>query len=284
MKKLSLYIILVLLCFNAETKAAKKNYSGFILYNFFNEEKRYEDKNFPNPNNLAPISRTYKGKTPNISLINGTDLKIIIYSHGTTRPQKREKCSKWFNSIPETLLVLKEINNTYFYYLCSKATDGPRVGSYISKRTKEIDNVLDQLISAGVKPENIFLAGYSAGGWASLMMMDRVGKKFNSAIVFAPTFSGPRSEISQYPKWRREARPRQIKKMTKAKTVKALIFAYEDDKFNRPQELIFLKEKYPNSVELVGYKCGKGHNTTNNDCRFNKTKQSIKNYFEKQNK
>ena len=47
--------------------------------------------------------------------------------------------------------------------------------------------------------------------------------------------------------------------MTEVKAVKALIFAYEDDAFNRPKELNFLKEKYPDSVELVGYKCGKGH-------------------------
>ena len=42
----------------------------------------------------------------------------------------------------------------------------------------------------------------------------------------------------------------------------------------------FLIEKYPDSVELVGYKCGNGHGTMNNDCRLNKTKKIIKNYFE----
>ena len=60
------------------------------------------------------------------------------------------------------------------------------MGSYIDKRKREINKVLDQLISVGIKPENIFLTGYSAGGWTSLMMMDQVEKKFNSAIVFAP--------------------------------------------------------------------------------------------------
>ena len=254
----------------SEHLASKKNTSGFMLYNY------------PNPNNLAPISRTYKGKTPNISLINGTDLKIIIWSHGTDRPQKREKCYKWSNPIPNTLLILNEINNTYFYFLCSRAVDGATVGSYIYKRKKEINKVLDQLISAGVKPENIFLAGQSAGGWTSLMMMDQVEKKFNSAIVFAPAFAGPRSETSRFPKWRMLERPRQVKKMTKVKAVKALIFAYEDDAFNRPQELIFLKEKYPNSVKLVSYNCGNGHGTGYNDCRGDTTKMIIINYFKNQ--
>jgi len=31
---------------------------------------------------------------------------------------------------------------------------------------------------------------------------------------------------------------------------------------------------------LVGYKCGNGHGTMNNDCRLSKTKKIIKNYFE----
>ena len=253
---------------NIKLTPTRKNISGFVLYS--ND----------NPNNLAPISKTYKGRTPKISLINGADLKIIIWSHGTTRPQKRQNCLK--SRIPETLFALNEINNTYFYFLCSRATDGDKLGSYIYKRKKEINKILDQLISAGVKPESIFLTGQSAGGWTSLMMMDQVGKKFNSAIVFAPAFAGPRSETGKYPEWRKVERPRQIKKMIKAKVIKALIFAYDDDKFNRPKELMFLKEKYPNSVEMVSYNCGNGHDTGFDDCRFDATKQIIKKYFEKQ--
>ena len=253
---------------NIKLTPTRKNISGFVLYS--ND----------NPNNLAPISKTYKGRTPKISLINGADLKIIIWSHGTERPQKRENCLKL--SVPESLFALSENDNVYFYFLCSRATDGDKLGSYIFKRKREINKVLDQLISVGIKPKNIFLAGLSAGGWTSLMMMDQVGKKFNSAIVFAPAFAGPRSETGIAPEWRKVERPRQIKKMIKAKVIKALIFAYEDDPYNRPKELMFLKEKYPNSVEMVGYKCGNGHSTTYNDCRFDKTKQIIKKYFEKQ--
>mgnify|MGYP001163959844 FL=1 len=265
MKKI-LIIILLIICNNAFSK----NYSGFVV-----------DKD-NNVNNLKPISKSYKGKTPDINLNNASELTIIIFSHGTTRPQKRENCKKKYNAIPKSLLVLKENTNTFFYYLCSKATDGGVAGSYINKRVKEIDNVLNQLIAAGVKPENIFLSGVSAGAWSSLMIMDRVDEKFNSAIVFAPACCGRRSEINQYPKWRKQIRPKQVKKMIEAKTIKALIFAYEDDKFNRPKELIFLKEKYSNSVNLVSYKCGKGHNTYEKDCKLEETKNIIRNYVKKQ--
>ena len=234
----------------------------------------------PNTNNVTPLSEKYEGKTPKINLDNGSDLTIIIYSHGTTRPQKKENCTKSYNKIPSSLHILKKFDDTYFYYLCSKAIDAGTTGSYIYKRKKEINKVLDQLIKKGVNPQNIFLTGYSAGGWTSLMMMDQVEKKFNSAIVFAPAFAGPRSETNKYPHWRKVERPRQVKKMTSVKAIKALIFAYEDDGFNRPKDLNFLIEKYPDSVELVGYKCGNGHGTMNNDCRLSKTKKIIKNYFE----
>ena len=266
MKFLLAFLCSLFLCLNAY--AGNKNFSGFMLFGS------------PNTNNLSPISQKYKGETPEINLDNGNDLTIIIYSHGTGRPQKKENCTKSYNKIPRSLKILKEFENTYFYYLCSKATDGGVLGSYIDKRKREINKVLDQLISVGIKPENIFLTGYSAGGWTSLMMMDQIEKKFNSAIVFAPAFAGPRSEIKKYPRWRKIERPRQVKEMIEAKIIKALIFAYEDDAFNRPQELNFLKEKYPNSIELIGYKCGKGHSTVDNDCKIKKTKKIIKNYFQ----
>ena len=267
--KLAIIIILSLILYS-NVQAGNKNFSGFMLFGS------------PNINNLAPISEKYKGKTPEINLNNGNDLTIIIFSHGTTRPQKKEKCTKSYNKIPKSLRILTTLDNTYFYYLCSKAVDGGKIGSYIYKRKKEINDVLNQLISLGVKPENVFLAGHSAGGWTSLMMMDEVEKKFNSAIVFAPAFAGPRSEIDKYPKWRKEERPKQVKKMTETKIIKALIFAYEDDRFNRPKELMFLKEKYPNSVEIVSYNCGNGHSTGYNDCRISDTKKIIKNYLENQ--
>ena len=270
MKFLLTFLWGLFLCLNAH--AGNKNFSGFMLFGL------------PNTNNLEPISQKYKSETPKINLDNGSDLTIIIYSHGTTRPQKKENCTKSYNQIPKSLKVLTKAENTYFYYLCSTAIDAGTTGSYIYKRKKEINKILDQLIEKDINPQNIFLTGFSAGGWTSLMMMDEVEKKFNSAIVFAPAFAGPRSETNKYPHWRKVERPRQVKKMTEVKALKALIFAYEDDAFNRPKELNFLKEKYPNTVELVGYKCGKGHNTAHNDCKLSKTKKIIKNYFQNSNK
>ncbi|MDA7577473.1 hypothetical protein N8700_05615 [Candidatus Pelagibacter sp.] len=262
------YIILISVLFIPYSYS--KNLSGFVIEN--------ENNKF----NLQPIAKSYKGKTPKISLNNSENIKIIIFSHGTTRPKKKEKCKRKYNSIPNSLFSLSEIDNVFFYYLCSKATDGNNPGSYIIKRVKEIENVLDQLLDNGIKPKNIFLSGVSAGGWSSLMLMQKVGKKFNSAIVFAPACCGPRHEINKYPKWRKEIRPNQVKQIENANSIKALIFAYEDDKFNRSKELMFLKEKSPETVKLIEYKCGEGHNTYRKDCKIDETKKIIKKYIEEQ--
>ena len=50
--------------------------------------------------------------------------------------------------------------------------------------------------------ENIVLAGWSAGGWASLNLQSRFPDKVKGAIAFNPAFAGPKNEWSrQYPQW-----------------------------------------------------------------------------------
>ena len=239
---------------------------------------------------VQPIRNTkYPNANPEIKLESPELSTVIIYSHGTTMAYRKENCRKWWNAVPKSLIALEKNSNTYVYYLCSVATepDGqPPEGAYIFKRVKEIDSVLDSFLDLGVLPQNIFLSGYSAGGWASLMLMSQISEKFNAVVAFAPAFAGKRSEIHQYPVWRKEIRPRQVKKMISNNQIEALIFAYKNDAYNRPQELQFLIEAFPNTVQLIGYKCdvslGKtGHTTHIDDCQRSKTSELIRNYIEK---
>ena len=96
MKKI-FYIILISILFTPNSYS--KNLSGFVIEN--------ENNKF----NLQPISKFYKGKTPKITLKNGGNIKIIIFSHGTTRPQKKENCKKKYNAIPSSLLSLNHLLN-----------------------------------------------------------------------------------------------------------------------------------------------------------------------------
>ena len=237
---------------------------------------------------VKPIrGASYEMSVPKISLSSPKTAIVIIYMHGTQNPRSRSSCGAWWNDAPMTLKSLTKMKNTHLYFLCSKATDprGRDHGSWIFERVKEISVVLGQLIDTGVAPERIFLSGHSAGGWASLMAMSMVDQKFNAAIVFAPAFAGPRSEEGEHPIWRGEIRPKQVAKMSSFDVVRALVFAYDNDPFNRTAELKFLTDRYPDSVEIISSTCKitlplTGHLTHLKDCQAETTEAAMTRYLE----
>ena len=181
------------------------------------------------------------------------------------------------------------------YRLCSTATEALAIssaGKQVYLRKIEINHAIDAFLSRGVKPQHIFLAGHSNGGWTSLMMMRDVNSRFNGVIAYAPAFEGKRSENSLAPWWRNTVRPMQIKDMLAAPNMNALVFAYENDAYNRPQELQFLADAYPlietsnnkKGVDLVSYGCGlrNAHQTFRNDCRLADTVMRIRTFVNSQ--
>lgn len=216
--------------------------------------------------------------------------RVIIYNHGITRPQQIEPCFLSYNNPPESLAALSD-KRTLVYKICSTATEAPAIlsaGKQVYLRKIEINFAIDAFLARGVLPKHLFLAGHSNGAWTSLMMMRDVNKRFNGAIAFAPAFSGKRSEVKFAPWWRKTVRPRQIKEMLMSPDMDALVFGYENDPYNRPQELQFLAHNYPlvgsGGVELVSYDCGlrNAHQTFRKDCRKAETTQRILRFINKQ--
>jgi len=236
-------------------------------------------------NGASPQSGAYDGTMPSVKVDRPATATVIVYMHGTTRPHRRENCEKSSNVPPKSLTALRlhtangTTTKSHIYFLCSTATDDGSAGSYIFKRACELRTHLDLLAAAGVKPRNIFVAGHSAGSWAALMAMSDAGTRFNAAIVFAPACCGPREEESRYPVWRQKIRPFQISRITATPHLRVLVFAYNDDPFNRPQDLGFLTAHDPAGGTLVGYDCGHGHATHRFDCRLADTKTMISTYI-----
>ena len=171
---------------------------------------------------------------------------LIIFSHGTSRPAHREPCSNNAEGqIPPVLHKLRQVfakqdvHLSIFSY-CSTAVDGAKIGSYIDKRCREIDLLLESFRSYGIRSRNVFLSGQSAGGWASLKCCDRSLDRFNGCIVFAPACCGPRKERQIFPAWLRDVQPAHSSDISRALTNTqrtVLIFAFHHDAFNRPAEL-----------------------------------------------
>ena len=216
--------------------------------------------------------------------------RVIIYNHGISRPQEIEPCFLAYNQPPRSLTALRD-NKTLVYRLCSTSTEAPAItsaGKQVYLRKIEINYAIDAFLARGVQPKHLFLAGHSNGGWTSLMMMRDVNKRFNGVIAYAPAFAGRRDEVNIAPWWRKMVRPKQIKDMLGAPTMDALVFAYKNDAYNRPQDLYFLEKSYPlkkgtdksTGVDLVSYDCGlrNAHLTYRNDCRLADSTRRIR-YF-----
>jgi len=231
--------------------------------------------------NLVAGFYTYRDGQPFSDQSLNTSSKALVYMHGTRSAGLVEYCGKWSKQVPESVLSLDADPDTTLYYLCSDAVDKVQIGSYIDGRLADLDGALDQLLTAGATPENISLVGHSAGGWVALLAASRFPHKFNSVVAFGPSCCGKREDEPYYPEWRTKVRPRQIEQMLTADNIKALVFAYADDPFNRPQDLEFLQERFPETVEFYGYNCEGGHNTHIDDCEGDLTKQRIAEFLDK---
>ena len=201
--------------------------------------------------------------------------KVIIWMHGTNRPSIAGNLNCNVDMPPESLVLAAEKLDYSIYYLCSNATDGQEKGSFIYKRVSELEDTINRFNQAGIPSKNIFLSGFSAGGWTALMAASILPNRFNRGVLFAPAFSGPRYEASIFPIWRKVIRPKQINKILQAKKLDFLIFAYEDDPYNRPKDLDFFFKQQILSPKIIGYNCNRGHLTYRKDCRSKKTYERI---------
>ena len=173
--------------------------------------------------------------------------------NGTDRPAIAGNLNCDDDMPPESLMLAANKLDISLYYLCSNATDSGIKGSFIYKRVLELERTINLFNEAGIKPHNIYLSGFSAGGWTALMAAKAIPRKFNKGVLFAPAFAGPRYETRFFPVWRKIIRPKQVKEILKAEKLEFLIFAYEDDPFNRPIEQVTRQNIYDENTGEIKY-------------------------------
>ena len=235
-----------------------------------------------------PYANEYRNETPLPTIDNAENKKLVIWLHGQDNPRQKESCSAQYNLPPKTILALDERADTHVYYHCTSVIDpkmdgdnvpddgvhyihGRAYGYYTLGRRDELETLLDRFLDIGVLPANIVLAGHSAGAWTALLAAASYPEKFNGLIAFAPSFAGKRREEKRYPWWRKIIRPEQVEMIIRPNTVRKLVFAYEDDLFNRPAELAFIEQAFPETATVISQDCGKGHDTHKSDCASDQT-------------
>lgn len=204
---------------------------------------------------------------------------VIIYSHGTRRSWYYDDC-ELPGYRPPPILTKLDGGDVYLVRHCSLAVEEATqsdAGNQVYRKAAEITRLAEGYAANGVNPSRIFLTGNSNGGWSSLIAFTRSPDSFGGVVAFAPAFAGRRSERWVLPWWGNEVRPRQVRELSEAARLRALVYAYPGDPFNRPQDLAFLPEAHPDTIELVSYSCGLAnpHGTYRRDCREAETRAAI---------
>ena len=237
---------------------------------------------------LAPVFGEPRSRDANLQLPDPGQATVIVYAHGAAGSLRQADCQAPAHRPPRTIEILTTAPDTYVYQLCSRVTpDRSDPGSANHRRADELVDTLEKLAKAGVQPRNAFLSGFGAGGWSALLAMAEVGKLFNAAIVFAPACCGIKDPLVAYQKdpdyityWRESVEPTQKARLGSIRPFRALVFAYDDDRFNTARDLDFLRRVHKDGVEIVGYSCEKGHMTYREDCQAQETVNRIVAYIE----
>jgi pimeloyl-ACP methyl ester carboxylesterase len=179
------------------------------------------------------------------SIPNPKDKAVVVFLHGSVIEKLDDTCDPNGEvpgfSVPEVIRHLAGAEVAGLELVVFAPCDGraTHLGEplKIDQRVTAIEQTLEELGRAGVDPSRIVLVGQSAGGWAALLHEKRHPGSVNSVIAFAPAFAGKK-------RWRPDIWQRrheeQAAEIASAERIPALVFAFENDAYNTPDDLSFL--------------------------------------------
>jgi pimeloyl-ACP methyl ester carboxylesterase len=170
---------------------------------------------------------------------------VVLFLHGSMVEKMDDTCDPNGNapgfSVPDVVRQLADTQVAGFEVVVFAPCHGraTHMGEpiKIDQRVAAIEDTLQELDRAGIDASRIFLVGQSAGGWAALMHEKRHPGKVNAVVAFAPAFAGKkrlRSDVWQ------QRHDEQAAEMMSAERIAALVFAFENDAYNTPEDLAFL--------------------------------------------
>jgi pimeloyl-ACP methyl ester carboxylesterase len=170
---------------------------------------------------------------------------VVLFLHGSMVEKMDDTCDPNGDapgfSVPDVVRQLADTQVASFEVVVFAPCHGraTQLGEplKIDQRVAAIEGTLQELHRAGVDASRIFLVGQSAGGWAALMHEKRHPGKVNAVVAFAPAFAGKKRLRSDL--WQ-QRHDEQTAEMLSAERIAALVFAFENDAYNTPDDLAFL--------------------------------------------
>ena len=211
-----------------------------------------------------------------------TDEILILFNHGSSSGDRGDCYGLVFNPPPQWIRKLDgstlDGKRVRVIYPCtitaangdSLKTDYPSdirgCGDvWVCRRAARIVEMIE-VHSAGYPPSHVFVAGHSAGGWASLLIKRWNPNLFNGVIATAPAFNGDRrrrlcvrpgcdptnTDTEKKRKWRSRMREQHERFLTSGPDLRALVFAFHCDPYGHPHEYRFANAvtiyTYPNRI------------------------------------
>jgi hypothetical protein len=204
---------------------------------------------------------------------------IVIWNHHTEAMAEAPSCMGTPYFPPPSIMQLERIGTTRVFYLCTKSlnrVDGPH---YALQRRVEILDLVARFRALGVPAGRIFLAGQSGGSCASLLALGAAPEEVNAGILFAPACFGPDEGFRRLNGLLNPEFVALEAEMTEPETLTALLVAFEQDRWNRPEHLGFLTGRYPETVELFSPRCGADHGGAFHGCGLDAIAAEVERYF-----
>ena len=171
---------------------------------------------------------------------------LLIFNHGSRAEGYRDYCRPTPWIVPQVIRQLngKIINGKEImvYNFCSTPKGEYRGVARqgepkLMKRVQNIEALVRDFQAAGVPAQQLFLVGHSAGGWASLLAVQRQQVSVNAVIAFGPAFAGKQQTRSSG--WQ-ALRDQQAQLLANTPHVDGLVYSFADDPYESSDDLAFL--------------------------------------------
>ena len=207
------------------------------------------------------------------------ETNIVIWNHHTEAMATAPSCMGTAYFPPPSIMALEEIGRTRVYYLCTRSAQEPGKPFYALQRRDEIVELVGRFRELGVPAERIFLAGQSGGSCSSLFALGAAADEMNAGILFAPACYG-RVEGQ----WRSmgmltEGSKKLDAQLLAAESVTALLVAFEADSWNKPADLAYITDRWPETVEMFSPGCGANHSGAFHGCGVEAVAGAVRSYF-----